>query len=125
VQWLKPNPLTRGGTARSTREQLVKLRLGMLALADELKNVARAWKLAGVSRSHFYDIKNAYTTCRKGRRGFSGFALETARGGGRAGQAPKKAFSPRGYQARIFRSSEQQFLERRKLWPRPSRSGSL
>jgi hypothetical protein len=51
----------------STREQLIKARLGMLALADELKNIARACKLAGVSRSHFYEIKRAYETlARKG-----------------------------------------------------------
>jgi len=46
----------------STREQLIKARLGMLALADELKNIARACRLAGVSRSHFYEIKQAYET---------------------------------------------------------------
>jgi hypothetical protein len=43
-----------------TREQLIKARLGMLALASELKNIAKACKLAGVSRSHFYEIKRAY-----------------------------------------------------------------
>ncbi len=46
----------------STREQLIKACLGMLALADELKNIARACRLAGVSRSHFYEIKQAYET---------------------------------------------------------------
>lgn len=46
----------------STREQLIKARLGMLVLADELKNIAKACKLAGVSRSHFYEIKKAYET---------------------------------------------------------------
>jgi hypothetical protein len=46
----------------STREQLIKTRLGMLAPADELKNIARACKLAGVSRSHFYEIQRAYET---------------------------------------------------------------
>ncbi|MGH7231352.1 MAG: helix-turn-helix domain-containing protein [Nitrospiraceae bacterium] len=46
----------------STREQLIKARLGMLALAIELKNIAKACKLAGVSRSHFYEIKKAYKT---------------------------------------------------------------
>ncbi len=44
----------------STREQLIKALLGMLTLADELKNIAKAYKLAGVSRSHFYDIEKAY-----------------------------------------------------------------
>jgi Helix-turn-helix domain len=43
-----------------TREQLIKARLGMMALASELKNIAKACKLAGVSRSHFYEIKRAY-----------------------------------------------------------------
>ena len=46
----------------STREQLIRARMGMLALADELKNVAKACKLAGVSWSHFYEIKKAYET---------------------------------------------------------------
>lgn len=46
----------------STREQLIKARLGMLALADELNNMARACRLAGVSRSQFYEIKKAYET---------------------------------------------------------------
>ncbi len=46
----------------STREQLIKARMGMLALSDELKNIAKACKLAGVSRSHFYEIKKAYET---------------------------------------------------------------
>ena len=46
----------------STREQLIKARLGMLALADELKNIAKACRLAGVSRSHLYEIKEAYET---------------------------------------------------------------
>lgn len=46
----------------STREQLIKARLGILALADELKDIARACRLAGVSGSHFYEIKQAYET---------------------------------------------------------------
>lgn len=47
----------------STREQLIiTARLGMLALADALKNIARAYRLAGVSRSHVYEIKQAYET---------------------------------------------------------------
>jgi hypothetical protein len=44
----------------NTREQLIKARLGLLALALEQKNIAKACKLAGVSRSHFYAIKRAY-----------------------------------------------------------------
>lgn len=44
----------------NTREQLIKARLGLLTLALEQKNIAKACKLAGVSRSHFYAIKRAY-----------------------------------------------------------------
>ena len=46
----------------STREQLIKVRLDMLALADELKNSAKACRIAGVSRFHFHKIKQAYGT---------------------------------------------------------------
>lgn len=58
----------------STREQLIKARMGMLALSDELKNIAKACKLAGVSRSHFYEIKKAYETFGK-----EGLAPQTRR----------------------------------------------
>jgi len=44
----------------STREKLIKARLGMLALAEELKNISLACKRAGISRSHFYEIKEAF-----------------------------------------------------------------
>jgi transposase len=46
----------------SEKEQLIRARLGILALAAEFKNVARACKLAGVSRSQFYAMKKAYET---------------------------------------------------------------
>ena len=46
----------------TTRDQLIRARLGILAMAAELKNVARACKLAGVSRSQFYAMKKAYET---------------------------------------------------------------
>lgn len=42
------------------REQLIKARLAILVLASELKNIAKACKLAGVSRSHFYEIRRTY-----------------------------------------------------------------
>ena len=45
-----------------TSEQLVRARLAMLTMAAELKNTARACKLAGVSRSQFYTMKKAYET---------------------------------------------------------------
>jgi len=46
----------------TTHDQLIRARLGILAIAAELKNVARACRLAGVSRSHFYAMKKAYET---------------------------------------------------------------
>jgi hypothetical protein len=36
----------------STREKLIQARVSMLALADELQNMSRAWKVAGIRRSH-------------------------------------------------------------------------
>lgn len=44
----------------NTREQLIKARLGLLQLAEELDNVKLASKRAGISRSHFYEIKEAF-----------------------------------------------------------------
>ena len=43
----------------STREKLIKARLGMLALAEELQNISQACQRAGISRSHYYEIKEA------------------------------------------------------------------
>ncbi len=60
-----------------TREQIIKARLGMLALADEPENIPRACRLAGVSRSRFYGIKKAYEMF------------------GREGLAPKERRKPR------------------------------
>jgi len=44
----------------STREKLIKARLGMLALAEELQDISLACRRAGVSRSHYYEIKEAF-----------------------------------------------------------------
>jgi hypothetical protein len=44
----------------TTREQLIRARLGILAMAAELRNTAKACKLAGVSRSQFYAMRKAY-----------------------------------------------------------------
>ena len=41
----------------------------MLALADELKNISRACQVAGISRTHFYDIKDVFE--RYGRDGLA------------------------------------------------------
>jgi hypothetical protein len=45
---------------QSTREKLIKARLGMLALAEELQNISRVCQRAGISRSHFCEIKEAF-----------------------------------------------------------------
>jgi len=42
------------------KEQLIRARLAILALAAEVRNVAKACKLAGVSRSQFYTMKKSY-----------------------------------------------------------------
>jgi transposase InsO family protein len=52
-----------------TREKLIGARIGMLALADELQNISRACKVAGISRSHFYEIKTAFE--KYGREGLA------------------------------------------------------
>jgi hypothetical protein len=44
----------------NTREKLIKARLGMLALAEELQNISWACRRAGISRSHFYEVKEAF-----------------------------------------------------------------
>jgi len=44
----------------STREKLIKARLGMLALADQIQNISEACKKAKISRSHYYEIKEAF-----------------------------------------------------------------
>ncbi len=53
----------------STREKLIQARISMLALADELQNISRACKVAGISRTHFYEIKEAFE--RYGREGLA------------------------------------------------------
>jgi transposase InsO family protein len=58
----------------STREKLIKARLGMLALAEELQNISVACKRAGISRSHFYEIRDAFE-----KYGPDGLAPETKR----------------------------------------------
>ena len=44
------------------KQRLIRARLAVLNLAAEVKNVARACKLAGLSRSQFYALKRAYET---------------------------------------------------------------
>lgn len=42
------------------RERLIKARLAILAMARELRNVAKTCKLLGLSRSHFYAMRKAF-----------------------------------------------------------------
>jgi len=58
----------------NTREKLIKARLGMLALAEELQNISLACRRAGISRSHFYEIKEAFE-----KYGAEGLAPRTRR----------------------------------------------
>jgi hypothetical protein len=44
----------------STTEKLIKARMGMLALAEQLNNISAACRRAGISRSHYYEIKEAF-----------------------------------------------------------------
>jgi hypothetical protein len=53
----------------TTRDHLIRARMGILAMAAELKNVTKACKLAGVSRSQFYAMKRAYET--QGKEGLA------------------------------------------------------
>ncbi|MEK6802018.1 MAG: helix-turn-helix domain-containing protein [Nitrospirota bacterium] len=46
----------------TSRGQLIKARLAILTMAAELKNVVKACRVAGVSRSQFYAMKKAYET---------------------------------------------------------------
>jgi len=44
----------------TTRDQLIRARLGILTMAAEFKNIAKVCKLTGLSRSRFYAMKKAY-----------------------------------------------------------------
>jgi transposase InsO family protein len=44
----------------TTQQKLTRGKMGLLELADYLKNVSDACRVMGVSRQHFYDIKAAY-----------------------------------------------------------------
>lgn len=46
----------------TTQDHLIRARLGILAMAAELKNIAKVCKLVGLSRSQFYAMKRAYET---------------------------------------------------------------
>ena len=62
-----------------TREKLIKARWGVLALAEELQNVKQACKVAVISQSHYYEIKEAYE-----KLGAEGLAPRVQRAAGRS-----------------------------------------
>lgn len=67
----------------STREKLIKARLGMLAPAEELQNISLVCRKAGISRSQFYEIKEAYE-----KWGAKGLSPQLRRKPGMPNQAP-------------------------------------
>ncbi len=69
----------------SSREQLIRARLAILAMAIELKNVARACRVAGMSRSQFYALKKAYAV--SGKDGFAPRVRRTSQGANRTPDA--------------------------------------
>jgi len=80
----------------STREKLIKARLGMLALAEELQNISLACRRAGISRSHYYEIKEAFE-----RYGSEGLAPRDRRRPRMPNQTPPEL------EARILEMTEQ------------------
>jgi hypothetical protein len=44
----------------TTQEKLIRIKQGLLELAECLQNVSQACKINKVSRQHFYDIRKVY-----------------------------------------------------------------
>jgi hypothetical protein len=44
----------------TTEQKLIRKKLSLIDLAEDLQNVSQARKINGVSRQHFYDIKKAF-----------------------------------------------------------------
>jgi hypothetical protein len=47
----------KGETNMTPQEMLLKHKLSLLQLADQLQNIRQACKMMGVSRQHYHDIK--------------------------------------------------------------------
>ena len=58
----------------STTEKLIRARMGMPALAEQLNHISAACRQAGISRSHYYEIKEAFE-----KFGAEGLAPQTRR----------------------------------------------
>lgn len=48
---------TKGGAYMTPQERLLKHKMSLLQLAEQLQNIRKACKMMGVSRQHYYDIK--------------------------------------------------------------------
>jgi len=78
-----------------TREDVLEMRLRVLALADQLRNVSLACRRAGMSRSHFYELKQAYQ-----KHGVEGLLLKPRRRPRMPNQTPPEV------EERILRMTE-------------------
>jgi len=47
----------------SDKEKLIQTRMGLLAMAGKLHSVSAACRLVGISRSRYYQLKNAFDKC--------------------------------------------------------------
>jgi hypothetical protein len=70
-------------------KNVIDQRLDILVLARELKNVSQACKLAGISRSRFYEIKSAFD-----QRGLAGLAPQPRRKPRMPNQTPLELVEP-------------------------------
>jgi len=57
---IKQNQTRREEETMTTEEKLIKNKLGLLELAEYLKNVSEACRIMGYSRDTFYRVKKAY-----------------------------------------------------------------
>ena len=70
----KPNRARRLGAIVPLVAIALVAMMGMLALAEQLNNVSAACRRAGISRSHYYEIKEAFE-----KFGAEGLAPQTRR----------------------------------------------
>jgi transposase InsO family protein len=56
----RPNQIRKEEETMTTDEKLIKNKLGLLELAEYLKNVSEACRIMGYSRDTFYRVKKAY-----------------------------------------------------------------
>ena len=59
----------------TTKEYLISRKLNVLDFADQMKNISEACRRIGVSRQHYYDIKNTLA-----EEGIEGLMEKTRKG---------------------------------------------